>query len=65
MATKSDRERALDVAASWEREAYDCEQMAKSTSYTPLEARMLRQRATVRRACAQELKLEFATVSRG
>lgn len=66
MAIKSERERALQLAAKWEREAHDLEAMSeRSGSYTPLECRMMKLRANDKRVCANELKLEFATVSRG
>jgi hypothetical protein len=55
----------MELAAKWEREAYEAESMAKNTDYNQLEQKMLRQQANVRRGCAQELKLEFATVRRG
>jgi len=63
---KSDRDVALEIAGKWEREAYDLEQMsARNGSYTELERRMLKLRATVKRTDAQELKLEMQRVRRG
>jgi len=63
---KSDREVALEIAGKWEREASDLEQMAsRNGSYTELERRMLKLRASVKRVDAEELKLEMQKVRRG
>jgi len=66
MASKTDREAAQEMAAKWEAEASDLERMSgRVGDYTPLECRMLKQHAHVKRACAQELKLEMQRVRRG
>jgi hypothetical protein len=63
MAT-TDREAAKELAAKWIQQACDYDTMAKDMQYTPLEARLLRMQAHVKRECAQELRIEMSKMCR-
>ena len=58
-----DGKRLVDeIALRWEREASDLERAAKTA--TPVERRLLEMHARVKRACAQELRLDAQRLTR-
>ena len=63
----SKREGLDQLAAKWERSAYDLDRGADRTDsdYTPIEKRLMRAQANVYRACAGELRNEQRKIARG
>jgi hypothetical protein len=66
---KSDAEAAIELAETWEREAYELDRLRDrggvDPPLSPLEAKMLGVQATSKRAHAQQLKLLMRKVRRG
>ncbi len=61
----SRRDLADDLSARWDREANGYEQQARNAEYSATERKLLEMHARVKRACANELRMEARKVSRG
>ena len=58
---------AEDMCERWEREAFGLERLAdlRDADYTAVDRKLMHMHARIKRACAQELRLESRRLRRG